>query len=54
MQILKEPAAMALTTNDDNAFDFSANRREKLDLIVGPGNNEIGMPDIPEMTFFTR
>ena len=51
MQILKELAAMALTTNDDKAFGVSVRRREIFDLIVGPGNDETCMPDIPEMTF---
>jgi len=51
MQILRELAAMALTTNDDKAFGFSVRRREIFDLIVGPENDETGMPDIPEMTF---
>lgn len=51
MQILKELAAMALTTNDDKAFAVSVRRREIFDLIVGPENDETQMPDIPEMTF---
>lgn len=45
---------MALTTNDDNAFGFGVRRREVLDLITGPGNDETGMLDIPGMIFHTR
>jgi hypothetical protein len=51
MQILRELSAMALTTNDDEVFGICLRRREVFDLIVDPGNDETGMPDIPEMIF---
>jgi hypothetical protein len=51
MQILRELAAMALMTNDDKVFGINLRRREVFDLIVGPGNDETGMPDIPEVIF---
>lgn len=54
MQILRVLAAMALTTNDDKVFRVSMRRREFFDLTIGPGNDETGIPEIPEINFDNR